>query len=174
MKILSIKMNNHRRAFELRTYKGRHEYPYALLDTQPTDADRIARVYTDPELGDEAFTYELASGAEDSIHIDRVLEYNRDPAYMRDLLLYKLTVEAKKLVDSSHLGIRELSRRLNTSPTQVYRLLDEENYRKSIDGVFELLSVLQCRIDIRSLNDQANDGRIAEQAQPTLQLVVHT
>ncbi|MFV2045507.1 MAG: hypothetical protein ACC700_20025 [Anaerolineales bacterium] len=173
MKILSIKMNNHRRAFELRTYKGRYEYPYAMLDTRPTDDDRIERVYIDPELGEEAFTYEMTSGAEDSIHIDRVLEYNRDPAYMRDLLLYRLTIEAKKLVKSSPLGIRELSRRLDTSPTQVYRLLDEENYRKSIDGVFGLLSVLQCRIDIRSQNDKANGEHIAEQAQPTLQLVVH-
>jgi hypothetical protein len=144
-----------------------------MLDTPPTDEDRIVNAYVDHELGDEAFTYKLASGAEDSIHIDRVMEYNRDPAYMRDLLLYKLTIEAKKLVKSSPLGIRELARRLGTSPTQIYRILDEENYRKSIDRVFELLSVLQCRIDIRSLDDQAIDKQAGEPAQPTLQLVVH-
>ncbi len=170
MKIRSLKMNNHKKAFELRTYKDRYEYPYAMLDTQPTDNDKIVNAYVDPELGNEAITYELASGTEDSIHIDRVLEYNRDPSYMRDLLLYKLTIEAKRLVEASPVGIRELSRRLGTSPTQIYRLLDEENTRKSLDRVFELLSVLQCRIDIHSNNGQASGAKAAG---PTLRLTVH-
>jgi len=170
MKIRSLKMNNHKKAFELRTYKDRYEYPYAMLDTQPTDEDRIVNAYIDPDLGNEAITYELTSGAEDTIHIDRILEYNRDPSYMRDLLLYKLTIEAKKLVESSPVGIRELGRRLGTSPTQIYRLLDEENTRKSLDRVFELLSVLQCRIDIRSINSKASGAKTGK---PTLRLTVH-
>jgi hypothetical protein len=156
MKIRSLKVNKHKKSFELRTYKDRYEYPFSMLDTQPTDEDRIANAYIDAELGDEAISYALGSGAEDSIHIDRVLEYNRDPSYMRELLLYKLTIEAKKLFESSPLGIRELSRRLGTSPTQIYRILDEENTRKSLDRVFELLSVLQCRIDIRSRGGAVN------------------
>jgi hypothetical protein len=163
-------MNNHKKAFELRTWKNRYEYPYAMLDTRPTDDDKIINAYVDPELGNEAITYELTSGTEDTIHIDRILEYNRDPSYMRDLLLYKLTIEAKKLVESSPVGIRELSRRLGTSPTQIYRLLDEENTRKSLDRVFELLSVLQCRIDIRSINGRASGAKASE---PILRLTVH-
>ena len=170
MKIRSLKINNHKKAFELRTYKDRYEFPYAMLDTQPTDKDRIVDAYIDPDLGNEAITYELTSGAEDTIHIDRILEHNRDPSYMRDLLLYKLTIEAKKLVESSPVGIRELGRRLGTSPTQIYRLLDEENTRKSLDRVFELLSVLQCRIEIHSINGQAND---AKRGKPALRLTVH-
>jgi hypothetical protein len=86
---------------------------------------------------------------------------------LRDLLLYKLTLEAKKLVDASPLGIRELSRRLGTSPTQLYRVLDEENNRKSLDRVFDLLSVLQCRIDIRS-----KVNRESRSAKPALELIV--
>lgn len=167
MKIRSLKMNNHKKAFELRTYKDTYEYPYALLDCNTADGDTIVSAYVDPELGNEAFTYKLASGVEDSIHIDRVLEYNREPSYVRDLLLYKLTIEAKKLLKSSPVGIRELSRRLRTSPTQIYRILDEENNRKSIDRVLELLSALSCRIDVRSELDTEND------AQPTLRLIVH-
>jgi len=169
MKIRSLKTNNHKKAFELRTWKDRYEYPYAMLDTQPTNDDKIVKAYIDPELGNEAITYELASGTEDTIHIDRILEYNRDPSYMRDLLLYKLTLEAKRLVESSPVGIRELGRRLGTSPTQIYRLLDEENTRKSLDRIFELLSVLQCRIDIRSIDGQANGVKAGK---PTLRLTV--
>jgi hypothetical protein len=76
-----------------------------------------------------------------------VLDYNKDPAYMRDLLLYKLTLEAQDQVKKSQLSKRELIRRLGTSPAQLYRILDEENYRKSIDQVIGLLSVLDCQVD---------------------------
>ncbi len=173
MKIRSLQMNNHRKVFVIRTYKERHEYPYALLDTRPTDDDKIVDAWVDPELAREAFTYRLESGAEDSVHIDRVLEYCQDPSYMRDLLLYKLTLAAKRLVDASPLGIRELSRRLGTSPTQLYRVLDEENNRKSLDRVFELLSVLQCRIDIHSKARPVKRTRTSQPARPVLELIVH-
>ena len=46
----------------------------------------MATVYVDPELAREAFTFVLASGKEGSVHIDHVLEYNNDPATLRDLL----------------------------------------------------------------------------------------
>lgn len=148
MKIRSIKANNHKKVFEVRTYKGAYEYPYAKLDLRPTNANPLADFYVDHELGDEAFTYTLASGDEDTIHIDRVLEHNRDPAYMRDLLLYQLTIEAKKRVDESGMSVRNISRMLGTSSTQYYRLLDEDNYRKSMDQMVNLLAVLGCTVDV--------------------------
>ena len=147
MKIRKVIANNRKKAFEVRTYKGNYDLPYASLDTQPSSSNRVRDVAVDPELGNEAFTYSLESGEEDSIHIDRVLEYNKDPAYLRDLLLYKLTLEAQKQVEKSPLSKRELIRRLNTSPAQLYRILDEENYRKSIDQVLGLLAVLDCRVE---------------------------
>ena len=67
---------------------------------------------------------------------------------MRDLLLYKLTVEAKKRVDESGLSVRSISKMLGTSPTQYYRLLDEDNYRKSMDQMMNLFAVLGCTIDL--------------------------
>ncbi|MCH7663088.1 MAG: hypothetical protein IH859_04370, partial [Chloroflexi bacterium] len=147
MKIRKVTANNRKKAFEVRTYNNTYDFPYAKLDIRPSHDDGINNVFVDSELGNEAFTYTLESGREDSIHIDRVLEYNQDPSYMRDLMLYKLTVETKKLVESSALSKREMIRRLGTSPAQFYRILDEENYRKSIDQVFGLLAVLDCRLD---------------------------
>ena len=148
MKIRSIKANNHKKVFEVRTYKGAYEFPYAKLDSRPTNANPLADFYVDDELGSEAFTYTLASGDEDTIHIDRVLEHNRDPAYMRDLLLYKLTIEAKKRVAESGLSVRNISKMLGTSPTQYYRLLDEDNNRKSMDQMMNLFAVLGCTVDL--------------------------
>ena len=90
----------------------------------------------------------LANGEEGSVHIDHVLDYNQDPGYMRDLLLYKLTLEAQKRVDSCELSKREIIRRLGTSPAQFYRLLDSTNYRKSVDKVLFLLHVLDCEVEM--------------------------
>jgi len=53
------------------------------------------------ELGNEAVTYVLRSGAEGSIHIDHVLEYNQDPDYLAELLSHKLAVEAVKRIEKS-------------------------------------------------------------------------
>jgi hypothetical protein len=77
-----------------------------------------------------------------------VLEYNQDPSYLRNLLLYRLTLEAQERVAASPLSKREITRRLGTSAAQLYRLLDQRNYRKSVDQVLALLQVLNCEIDL--------------------------
>jgi hypothetical protein len=83
-----------------------------------------------------------------SVHIEQVLEYKQDPRYMRDVLLYKLTIEARKRVEESAVSRREIIRRLGTSPAQFYRLLDPTNYRKSVDRMLFLLHVLDCDVDL--------------------------
>lgn len=148
MKIKNVKHDNRKKAFEVVTARKRYAFPYARLDVRPSRENPISRVYVDEELGREAFTYELCSGEQGTVHIDHVLEYNRDPRAMRDLLLYKLTLVAQERVRSSPLSARELIRRLGTSPAQFYRLLDQTNYTKSIDQLLTLLSVLDCDVDL--------------------------
>jgi DNA-binding TFAR19-related protein (PDSD5 family) len=101
----------------------------------------------DAELAREAFSYRLRSGRKGTVHVEQVLEANEDPRYMRDLLLYRLTIEAQERVETSSLSKRELARRLKTSLTQIYRLLDQKNYRKTVDQVLRLLRVLDCDVD---------------------------
>ena len=148
MKIRSVSRNNRRRAFEVGTWREPFLFPYSKADPAPTPDDPVAEVAVDEELGREAFTYRLASGQEGSVHIEQVLEYNQDPSYMRNLLLYKLTIEAQKRVEAGSLSRREIIRRLGTSPAQFYRLLDPTNYRKSVDKMLLLLHVLECDVDL--------------------------
>ena len=148
MKIQSVTHNNRKKAFQVKTSKKLFQLPYSRVDPQPDAADPIARVFVDKELGDEGFTYVLESGKEGTVHGEQVLEYNQDPRYLRDALLYKLTIEAQKRVEASALSKREIIRRLRTSATQFYRLLDQTNYRKSIDQLLSLLHVLDCDIDL--------------------------
>ena len=98
-------------------------------------------------MGNQAFTFRLSSGAEDSVHIEQVLEYNRDPDYLRELTLYELTLEAQERVEQSALSKREIIRRLGTSAAQFYRLLDQTNYSKSIGQLLALLDVLDCEVE---------------------------
>lgn len=148
MKIRRVKANNRRKAFEVTAAKRRLLFPFSRLEVQPTSDDPIAKVFVDQELGAEGFTYVLQSGLEGTVHIDDVLEYNQDPDYLRDLLLYRLTLEAQKAVATTPLARREIIRRLDTSPAQLYRLLDQTNYRKSVDQLLRLLQVLDCDVEL--------------------------
>lgn len=148
MKIRSVEANNRRKAFDIETKDGKFTFPYARLRVPPTPANRVAEVFADPELGNEAFSYVLESGDEDSVHLDEVLEYNEDPTYLKDLILYKLTIEAQRRVASSSLSKREIIRRLGTSASQFYRLLDPTNYTKSVGQLVALLHVLEYDVDV--------------------------
>jgi hypothetical protein len=85
-------------------------------------------------------------GAEQaSARRDRSRGYRR---IHRVFLLYRLTLEAQKRVAASPLSKREIVRRLGTSATQLYRLLDQTNFRKSVDQLLALLQVLNCDVDL--------------------------
>lgn len=148
MKIRAVKANNRKKAFEIKTSSQTLPFPYSRLGLQPRADDPVARVYVDKELASEAFTYVLKSGKEGTIHVEQVLEYNQDPSYLRDELLYKLTIEAQNRLEKSALSKREVIRRLGTSATQFYRLLDQTNYQTSVDQLLSLLHVLDCEVDL--------------------------
>lgn len=149
MKIRKVEANNRKGEFRVVTYSGdTYVFPYVKAEPQPDSANKVADAYVDQELGKEAFTYVLESGDEGSVHLDQVLEYNEDPTYLRDLLIYQLTLEAKKRVEEGGLSRRELARRLKTSLPQLYRLLDPTNTRKSMNQLVALLQVLDCSVDL--------------------------
>ena len=139
MKIVKVEADNRRRTFNVTTRSGAMEFPYAKADPRPSAKDRLVEVYVDSELGREAFSYRLESGAEGSVHVDSVLDFNEDPAYMADLALYELTQRTKEQFEQSGISVRTAARRLKTSVPQVYRLLDATNYNKSTRQLLSLL-----------------------------------
>ncbi len=149
MKMRSVISNNRRNEFTVVTRSGNtYTFPYAESDPRPGSDDRIEEVFIDKELGNEAFTYILESGKEGSVHIEQVLEYNEDPKYLAELLIYKLTLEAQKGIEESGLSMRQIAKRLNTSVPQLYRLLDPTNTRKSMSQLVALLHVLNRDVDL--------------------------
>lgn len=148
MRILDVEANNRKKVFEVRTRGGTYSFPFAKLEVRPRRDDPVREVFPDEELGMEGFTYRLESGAEDTVHLDAVLEYNRDSGYLNELLLHGLTVEARTALEESGLSKRELIRRLGTSPSQFYRLLDPTYYGKSVGQMVALLHLLGKEVDL--------------------------
>jgi hypothetical protein len=148
VRIRAVGYNNRKKLFEVRVGTSLLAFPYSKAEPMPTAKEPVARVSVDEELGREGFTFALASGRQGTVHVDQVLEYNQDPSYLRDQLLYRLTLEAQQRVAKSPLSKREIARRLGTSAAQLYRLLDQTNYRKSVDQVLALLQVLDCDVDL--------------------------
>jgi hypothetical protein len=148
MRVESVSANAHKRCFEVALPDRASDFPYVKCDPRPSGGDPVASVAVDPEIGNEGFTYLLRSGAEGTVHVDQVLEYNRDPGYLRDALVYDLTLQAQSRVETSGLSKREVIRRLGTSATQLYRLLDQTNTTKTVDQMLRLLSVLDCDVRV--------------------------
>jgi hypothetical protein len=81
MKIRRVRANNRKRAFEVALAKKTLLFPYSNAKPAPTQEDPVKRVFPDDEAAREAFTYALQSGHGGTVHVEQVLEYNRDPNY---------------------------------------------------------------------------------------------
>lgn len=149
MKVQRVRVNHRKAQLELTVRSGRmYPFPFARLDPRPTAHNRVCDASVDRELASEAVGYVLESGDAGVLHVEQALDYNRDPGYLAELLLHKLTVEARARVEAAGLSRRELARRLRTSVPQLYRLLDPANTRKSLTQLVTLLHLLDCEVDV--------------------------
>jgi len=148
MKIRRVFANNRKKAFIVEAGSKRYEFPYNQLRAKPTRVDPVKVLELRRDLGNEAFFYELKSGKHDVVHIDHVLRYSGNPEFLREELLYTLTVKAQALLKNGDMTKRQLSRRLKTSPTHLYRLLDQTFYNKTIDQMVKLLNALGYSLEL--------------------------
>jgi hypothetical protein len=142
MKISRVTFSRHRQEFTILAGRRAWVVPFQFLRLRPTREDPVVDASPDHDLGGEGFTYRLASGAQDTVHLDDVLHINRDPEYGRQQLLYGLTTQAQDLLRGSGLAKRQVCRRLATSPAQLQRLLDPTFGGKTIDQMVRLLQAL--------------------------------
>lgn len=148
MRITSVSANPRKQAFDVQTEKGHHEFPFAKLRLRPEKENPVVDVFVDPDLGEEAFTYRLRSGDQDTVHGDAVLEVTRDPEHLQELLLHRLAVEARKGLEESGLSKRQVARQLGTSPSQLYRLLEPANRGHAIGQILALLHLVGKEVEL--------------------------
>ena len=147
MKIRKVEIDNRKKSVLITTAKGDYSLPFVKLPLPPALKNKITDIFVDKELGKEAITYFLESGDEESVHLDVFLDFNREPDFLRKLFLFKLTHKAQESLVQSKLSKNEICRRLKTSPSQLARLLDQTNHKKSVDKMLELLAVLGVTVE---------------------------
>lgn len=155
VKIRSVVVNNRKKSVEIVTKNGLLSLPFSRLPTPPTSKDPIVKIFVDRELENMGITYVLKSGQEDAVLLDAFLDYNRDPDYVRQWMIYHLTIQAQDLLKKSDLSKHEITRRLKTSPSQLARLLNHANTRKSLDEMLRLIAVLGYRLEWLVVKDVA-------------------
>jgi hypothetical protein len=148
MKIVDVTPNNRRKDFSISAGKQHFTFPYAKCIPTPSATNPVSSVFVDEELGSDAFTYILKDKSEGSVHIDHILEYNKDPKTLLELFVYRLTLDVKKRLESSIVPKRRVARELQTSPSQLYRLLDVDRSDKSLQQIFSILLLLDCEVDL--------------------------
>lgn len=149
LKIKRILANIRKKCLVVEMTRVTYEMPFSALHLKPTINDPLVSVWIDPECGGRVFGYKLESGKEDYLHLDVVLAVNKDPEYERDMLLYRLTIQAQDILKKKRIPKRELARKLKTSPKQLYRLLDQTFYGKTIDQMIKLLNALGNSVDFK-------------------------
>lgn len=156
MKIKRILANNRKKVILLETTGGKYEYPYRLLPFVPNLDDKIVDIYVDKEIDSRGFSFNTESGRNETVLLDQVLDYNKDPQYIRDNTLHNLTAEAIKAFDKQEMSKAEIARRMKTSTKQIYRLLDPSFYGKTIDQMVMFLFVLGKEIGIVEKKKKTN------------------
>lgn len=142
MKITAVSINRRKRSLEIKTRTGNFSLPWNRLSLKPSAKVTLVSAEIDNETGRESLLLRYSNGAIDGIHVDAFLDYNRDPNFLRDLALYQMSAHALEAMKSCGLSKHEVMRRMQTSPSQLYRLLDPTNYNKTVDQMLKLLSVL--------------------------------
>lgn len=162
MKVREVIPNNHKHEFEIHTRSKRSPvltFPYCKIpdDVRPTTDNPVVEAYPDPELGNDGFTWVLASGDEGTLHMDSVLWENRDPEYLARMALHTLTCDAESALAKSGLSKAQVAKRLRTSPAQLARLLDPTYYGKSLGQMLALLHVVGQRVKLQVVDESQGE-----------------
>ena len=149
MKITTVVANARKRCFIV-TIKGRaYEFPYSSTNNP------VVQLSPDADAGNEAFSYKLKNGKRDTILAEQILLLNQDPEIVRKELLYTLTCQAQDLIKNRGLSKRSVARLLAIQPAQLYRLLDQTFYGKTIDQMVRLFSALGEQVEIKIVKSAA-------------------
>ena len=136
-----IKPNYQKNVLEITLVEGRkakkYNLPFAVFrDKKISRKNRFSSITIDPELGNQAASFVLEDGSKGDFPADVVLYYC-DPIYDWSPI-NQLKRALKDQLDKSKLSVRVVADAMNTSPSQVIRLLEENRASKQITQLFQL------------------------------------
>jgi hypothetical protein len=149
-KFKEIKPNYRKNVLEITLLEGRKAKKYnlpfaAFLGKKIASKNRFLSITIDQELGKQAASFVLEDGSTGDFPADFVL-YHCDPAYDWSPI-NQLKKALKDELDTAKLSIRVIADALNTSPSQVLRLLQENKASKQITQLFQLAELAGFQIE---------------------------
>jgi hypothetical protein len=140
-KFKEIKPNYKKNVLETTLLEGRkakkYNLPFAVFrDKKISSKNRFSSITIDRELGNQAASFVLEDGSKGDFPADFVLYYC-DPTYDWSPM-NQLKRALKDQLGKSKLSVRVIADALNTSPSQVVRLLQENRASKQIAQLFQL------------------------------------
>jgi hypothetical protein len=145
-----IKPHYRRRVLEITLREGRttkkFNLPFAAFEDKKIHTkNRFASIAIDRELGGQAASFVLQDGTRGDFPADFVL-YHCDPTYDWSPI-NQLKKALKNKIGAAKLSVRVLADALNTSPSQVARLLQEDKVSKQLLQLFRLAELVGYQIE---------------------------
>lgn len=149
-KFKEIKPNYRKNVLEITLEEGKRTRSYSLpfavfRDVKISSKNRFGAITIDRELGNQAASFVLEDSSKGDFPADFVLYYC-DPTYHWSPI-NQLKRALKEKLASSELSVRVLADALNTSPSQVVRLLEENKASKQIVQLFQLAELAGYQIE---------------------------
>lgn len=138
-KFKNVAFDNKKRVFHLEYTSGlKFDCPYFSLGIK----DKVVDAGPDPEVGGHSFYFTLENGKKDYVPFDQPLHIVQNPEHVKEQTLYQMTKRINGVIAREGVSKRELARRLNTSMSQLSRLLDTTNYKKELSRLIEIGTIL--------------------------------
>ena len=147
----SLKPNYRRSVLEIALQEGRKltrfNLPFAVFSgVHIGPQNRFVSITIEEELDNQGASFVLEDGTRGDFPADFVLYYS-DPTYQWSPL-NQLKRALKSKLAASKLSVRVLADALNTSPSQVVRLLEENRASKQLLQLFQLAHMAGYQIEI--------------------------
>jgi hypothetical protein len=145
-----IKPNYRKNVLEITLQEARRTKKYSLpfavfRDKKIHSKNRFTSIAIDRELGNQAVSFALEDGSKGDFPADFVL-YHCDPTYdWSPINQFKRALRDK--LDASKLSVRVIADALNTSPSQVVRLLQENKGSKQLAQLLQLAELAGYEIE---------------------------
>jgi len=145
-----INPNYQKNVLEITLQEGRqtkkYNLPFAVFrGTKISRKNCFSSITIDKELGNQAASFVLKDGSTEDFPADFVLYYC-DPTYDWSSI-NQLKRALKDRLGKSKLSVRVVADALNTSPSQVMRLLQENRISKQIAQLFQLAELAGYQIE---------------------------
>lgn len=145
-----ITPNYRKRILEITLKEGskikKYNLPLSVFASKKIDSkNRFVSIELDRELGSQAASFVLEDGTKGDFPADFVL-YHCDPTYDWSPINQLKTALRDKLA-ASQLSVRVIADALNTSPSQVVRLLEENKVSKQLVQLFQLADLAGYKVE---------------------------